>query len=125
MAWSYSARFIRVESVRRWVHLLSPEGVCVCVCVFVCALFLSFLLGQLGTFDLIKLPALWWGTLFVKMKSYLLDRVFIQNLSIYIARTHSHSLSLSFSLSLFLSLFQSPSFSLPFLSFYNIEKDKS
>ena len=83
-----------------------------CVCVFVCALFLSFLLGQLGTFDLIKLPALWWGTLFVKMKSYLLDRVFIQTLSIYIARTHSHSRSLFHSLSLSLSLFLS--FSLSF-----------
>ena len=33
----------------------------------------SFLLGQLGTFALVKLPTLRWGTLFIKMKSYLLD----------------------------------------------------
>ena len=33
----------------------------------------SFLLGQLGTFALVKLPTLWWGTLFIKMRSYLLE----------------------------------------------------
>ena len=31
------------------------------------------LLGQLRTFALKKLPSLRWGTLFIKMKSYLLD----------------------------------------------------
>ena len=33
----------------------------------------SFLLGQPGTFALIKLPTLWWGTLFTKRESYLLE----------------------------------------------------
>ena len=33
----------------------------------------SFLLGQLGTFALIKLLTLRWGTLFIKMRSYLLE----------------------------------------------------
>ena len=34
----------------------------------------SFVLGQLGTFALVKLPTLWWGTLFIiNMKSYLLE----------------------------------------------------
>ena len=40
-----------------------------------CLLFLtcpSFLLGQLGTFALINLLILRWGTLFIKMKSYYL-----------------------------------------------------
>ena len=35
--------------------------------------FHSFLLGELGTFALIKLLALHWGTLFIKMKSYLVE----------------------------------------------------
>ena len=41
-----------------------------------CLLFLtrpSFLLGQLGTFAFVKLPTLGWGTLFIKMRSYLLE----------------------------------------------------
>ena len=33
----------------------------------------SFLLGHLGTFALVKLPTLQWGTLFIKMKSFLLE----------------------------------------------------
>ena len=33
----------------------------------------SFLFEQLGTFALIKLPTLWWGTLFIKMKMYILE----------------------------------------------------
>ena len=39
-----------------------------------CLLFLtcpSFPLGHLGTFALLKLPTLQWGTLFIKLKSYL------------------------------------------------------
>ena len=30
----------------------------------------SFLLGSLGTFALLKLPTLWWGTLFIQVKFY-------------------------------------------------------
>ena len=33
----------------------------------------SFLLGHLGTFAFVKLPKLRWGTLFIKMKSDLLE----------------------------------------------------
>ena len=33
----------------------------------------SFLLGQIGTFALIKLLTLRWGTLFIKMSSYLVE----------------------------------------------------
>ena len=47
-----------------------PQRVCECMLFLTCP---SFLLGQLGTFALMKLLAkLWWGNFFIKMKSYLL-----------------------------------------------------
>ena len=46
-------------------HYLCPEGVCIC-----CLTRPSFLLGP---FTLIKLLTSQWGTLFIKMRSYLLQ----------------------------------------------------
>ena len=43
----------------------------------------SFLWWSLGTFALLKLPTLWWGTLIIKMKSYLLE-VYIRFLPNYV-----------------------------------------
>ena len=53
-----------------FVFFTIPLRVCVCVC---CLTRPSFLLGQLGTFALLKLLTLLWGTLFIKMRSYLLE----------------------------------------------------
>ena len=43
----------------------------------------SFLLGLLGTVALLKLPTLWWGTLIIKIKSYL-PEVYIRFLQNYV-----------------------------------------
>ena len=43
----------------------------------------SFLWWSLGTFALLKRPTLWWGTLIIKMKSYLLE-VYIRFLPSYV-----------------------------------------
>ena len=42
----------------------------------------NFPLGQQGTFALQKLPTLWWGTLHIKMKSYL-PEVYMRYLTVF------------------------------------------
>ena len=57
--------------------------------VVYCNVTSCFLLGQLGTFALLKLLTLRWGTLFIKMKSYHLK--FILDLqALYLSRTYCH-----------------------------------
>ena len=55
------------------------EFIYVLLLILTCPSFLSP-----GTFSLLKLPTLWWGTLIIKMKSYLLEVYirFYQTLSI-------------------------------------------
>ena len=53
------------------LHFLKCKKFAQGVCVF--EYVLVFPLRKLGTFALFELPALWWGTYLLKIKSYLLE----------------------------------------------------